>query len=471
VTGKGSENPAPGFDSKSVKNMSNTEVSKDARDAEAAKKAAEGEADSEIESVKPTPFSGKLRYETITGQELSVGNVLRMVEEQSPQIHGAKMREVQSNDLLYIARSAYFPYIEGGVGVQWPNTGFSTGFGMVGDSENKLYKLAGQPSAGLWTAYKAFDLTREFNIMAAKHQSESTEFRTRVVRYQIYQAALQSYFNAARFRGYMDTYQRLQDEIDSIIRLVRKLVKGGQHTVLSLMLLEDQATESAIKYAIYQDDYHSSLKRLAFQIGRSDKDIAVPASISLDPSVLNVIRAGVQSPLIDQAEADIRTAESNASKSVAQNAPTIWFGGTAGVVSGGISGVYDYGAAFGLTIPVFEGFRIQADTDRARAQEMELRHALDTVKLDVNVQNSRYDQTITAARLSLPPLVAERDAGYEALKIAKSRYLNFLGGLADVREGIRNLMRIETAINDARADLLDALANKAILNGGTVSHY
>jgi hypothetical protein len=73
--------------------------------------------------------------------------------------------------------------------------------------------------------------------------------------------------------------------------------------------------------------------------------------------------------------------------------------------------------------------------------------------------------------LSLPPLVAERDAGYEALKIAKSRYLNFLGGLADVREGIRNLMRIETAINDARADLLDALANKAILNGGTVSHY
>jgi outer membrane protein TolC len=444
--------PSARMDDKTLKNMSDTEASRDARDAEAAKAAAEKEADRIDRENPELGRTRSLRYETVSGTEVSVGDVLRMVEEMSPQIRAATMREVQSNDLLFIQRSTYFPFIEAGAGVQWPATGFSSGIPWLGDADNKLYKTAGQPSAGLWTIYKAFDLTR-------------------VIRYQIYQAALRSYFNAARYRGYMIAYQRLQDEIDSIIRLVRKLVKGGQHTVISLMLLEDQATESAIKYGIFQDQYHSALKRLALQIGKDDRKIAVPASISLDQSVLGVIRPGEKSPLIAQAEADVRTAEANVGRSVAQNAPTIWFGGTVGAVSGGISGVYDYGATFGLTIPVFEGFRIQADNDRARAQESETRHALDTVKLDVDIQNTRYDQVITATRMSLPPLLAERDAGYEALKIAKSRYLNFLGGLADIREGIRDLIRIETAIVDARADLLNSLADKAILNGGTVTHY
>jgi len=39
--------------------------------------------------------------------------------------------------------------------------------------------------------------------------------------------------------------------------------------------------------------------------------------------------------------------------------------------------------------------------------------------------------------------------------------------MADIREGLRNVLRIETSINDAKADLLLALSAKTLINGGT----
>jgi outer membrane protein TolC len=442
-----------------VKDMGDAEPARDLRESEEVKE--------EAERLEETSGPANGRFEKIAGEELKVGNVLRMIEEQSPQIRGATMREVQYNDLLYIQRSAYVPYIEGGLGVQWPSTA-SNGIPEYGLAQPN-FSHPGAPDAGLWTLYKAFDLTREFGTLAAKHQAESTRFRTRVIRYQVYQTALQLYFDTARYRSYMNTYERLQLEIDGMIALVRKLVKGGQHTVLALMLLEDQATESAIRYAVYREDYHNTLRRLAIQLGKEEREIAVPASTDIEEADLSVIRPGDKSPLIDQAEADHRAAESNVSKAAAQHAPTVWFAGAVGAVSAGVP--TNYNAAFALTIPVFEGFRINADTDRAQAAEMEAKHAIETAKLTVSDQNERYDRAIQAARISLRILIAEKKAAYDALKIAKARYLSFLGGLADLREGIRNLMRIETSINDARADLLNALAAKAILNGGTVAHF
>jgi outer membrane protein TolC len=421
----------------------------------------------EEDSNGGTEEAGTLHYESITGEELSVTDVLRRVEEQSPQIRGAAMREVQYNDLLFIQRSNYVPYIEGGLGVQWPGTA-SNGIPEYGLAQPN-FSHPGAPDAGLWTLYKAFDLTREYGVLAAKHQAESTGFRTRVIRYQVYQAALQAYFDAARYRSYVNTYQHMQTEINGLIHTVRRLVKAGQHTVVALMLLEDQATESYVRSGVYLEEYHSAIRRLALQLGTGEKEIAAPASTKLEESVLNVIHPGDQSPVIEQAAADVRVAESNVSKAAAQHAPTIWFAGSAGAVSGGIAS--NYNAAFALTIPVFEGFRINADTDRAQAQQMEAKHALDTAKLTVNDQNERYDKIIHNARFSLHILAEEKAAGYEALRIAKTRYIYFLGSLADIREGIRNLMRIETSINDAKADLLNALAAKAFLNGGTVTHF
>jgi hypothetical protein len=41
----------------------------------------------------------------------------------------------------------------------------------------------------------------------------------------------------------------------------------------------------------------------------------------------------------------------------------------------------------------------------------------------------------------------------------------------DLREAVRNLARIETQLNEKKADLLLALGSKALLNGATVNRW
>ena len=49
--------------------------------------------------------------------------------------------------------------------------------------------------------------------------------------------------------------------------------------------------------------------------------------------------------------------------------------------------------------------------------------------------------------------------------MAKNRYLKFQGSLVDLRDALRNLGRIEVDLEDTRADLLEALGSKALLDG------
>jgi outer membrane protein TolC len=128
----------------------------------------------------------------------------------------------------------------------------------------------------------------------------------------------------------------------------------------------------------------------------------------------------------------------------------------------------DYSGGFGVTMPIFEGYRIQSQIHQAQALAAQRDQDLNAVRLQLDELNAHYDEIINASRVQLDYLQKELEVADRAFELAKKRYYDFQGTLVDVREAVRNLERIQSEVIDIKADLLLALGSKALLNGAKV---
>ena len=434
-------------------------------------KAAKDEAE-EVEIVPPSVGeAARLTHETHR-KELSIAETLKLAEAESPELKSSAMREVESEDSVNIGRAAYLPTLDGGAMDSWGFPNASTGIPLYGAATG-AYKSGA--TVDVWSNLDLFNLQREFGLVSARRRRDTAEVSTRVVRLGIYQRVLAAYFDASRFRSQQAAYHWMNGEIDDNLRRVRRLVRSGQHTLVSLMLLEDQKTDATMRESLYQERYLIALRRLALLLGQDPNTIDAPIADELTEQSLGIFRPGKSSPIVQQAMSAANAAKSDVLKIDAQNYPRVMANGGLGMMSGIPKlGVADksmiYNAALAVVFPIFEGMRITTQVHQAEAVSIEKSHDVDTARLLVSDRNARFDEIIDSARIQLGVLFAERDKAQRALAIAKQRYTTYLGGLVDVREGIRNLIRIETSISDSKLDLMNALSAKLLLNGATLAN-
>jgi outer membrane protein TolC len=128
-----------------------------------------------------------------------------------------------------------------------------------------------------------------------------------------------------------------------------------------------------------------------------------------------------------------------------------------------------YSGGFGLQMPLFEGYRVDAAIHQARALASARDDDQLAVKMDLDQLNAHYDEIISASRVQLKYIQDELDVARKAFNLAKERYFSFQGTLVDVREALRNLARVSAEAIDVKTDFLLALGSKALLNGAQVS--
>jgi outer membrane protein TolC len=216
----------------------------------------------------------------------------------------------------------------------------------------------------------------------------------------------------------------------------------------------------------YKERYRQSLKRLAVLTGLDENLVECPPASSLKEDSVNFLRPGEKSPLILDAEAEKKAADYRSSEASSGHLPKLF-----------VAGIYaykkdqkdsenqNYAAWIGITLPLFEGLRISSEVQRAKAHALEKENQLSAAQLNLDETNLRFDESIKVARIELELLKGQLDNAFRAFKLAKQRYLTFLGSVLDLQESLRNLARIESQINARKAEVLLALGSKAVLNG------
>jgi outer membrane protein TolC len=400
---------------------------------------------------------------------ITLQEVLIRADQISPDLKASIKQEQQASYFRTFAISNLLPQLDLSAVDSWGYPGSSSPvppeFGGLLTSPFRMGVAGGV--LGRWTL---LDIGYWRGIKEADATLTASSEQTRITRVRSEQTAMDLYFEAARLRGESEAWKRAAEKLTPILESVNNFVKNGQTSEVQRLLLEYQLSEIQMQQAITEQHYQGALKRLALFIGVEESQISCPTAMSLDSGALLPISTGTKSPFIGHAEARVAATKAAVSKAFAAYLPKLYAVGCAGWIENSrLVNKRNVSGWVGVTIPLFEGLAIQAEVGRARAAAGEAADMLSSTQLNLDDLNIRFDDTIESSNIQLDFLQKQQILAENAFIQAKERYLNFLEPVLNLQEAIRNLVRIETQLNGANADLLSTEASRRLINGGLVN--
>jgi outer membrane protein TolC len=288
----------------------------------------------------------------------------------------------------------------------------------------------------------------------------------RLQRASVDQRALGVYLAGVRTRGESEAWQKMVAELIGVQKTVERFVRNGQYSEVEKILIEDQLKDANREASDFNLKYQTALTRLGLLTGMDPAQIACPPPAELSEEGLSGLSGGDASPLVLGAEYAQKSAKETVGKYSAQNLPKLEVAASAGYLSDTrLVGSQDYSVFVGITVPIFEGFRIDAQEKKAQAEEEAKADELASAQLTLADLNAKYDEQIVTAREDLATLVPEQTSAQRGVEIAKQRYLSFLSPLANLQQALKDMVNVDTQIAEVKTNLLLAMGAKAFLDG------
>ncbi|HEX4049082.1 MAG TPA: TolC family protein, partial [Elusimicrobiota bacterium] len=177
-------------------------------------------------------------------RELTLREALAAVEKEDPRIKAAEERQVQASDSVSIAESSYYPTVSFGAVQTYGFPGSSGGALQMQGLLSSPYRSG--PAAGLFSQLTVFDLQREYGLKVSRYRLRSAAERERIQRLQTDLQALDLFVEAALDRSQWETWRRIGEQTQAVADIVQRFARTGQHSVVSLRLVEDQKNVSDI---------------------------------------------------------------------------------------------------------------------------------------------------------------------------------------------------------------------------------
>jgi len=398
--------------------------------------------------------------------DLSVAQVLRMAEAASPDLKAAMERERAAEQNIRLFKSFYYPTFTAEAIDSFGFSGSSRDLGISGLMGSPFRS---GPAGGVTGNLDLFNPVRHYAVQTAAKELDVVRAKTQIIRYQIDQRALQIFLDASRFRGQEEAYNDVIKEVLGVEKEVNHYVVTGQRSVVERLLVHDQTADSQMTAAAFHERYAVSIERLGIVTASSTTVLSIPTPSMVPEEALGLIKDSYESPLVQQAVAEVAVAQASVAESSAQNYPKLMATASVGEMDESrVIAKKNYSGGFGFQLPLFEGYRIDSAVRQAQALASARVQDRLAVQMDIDQLNAHYEEIIRSSRVKLQYLQEESNAAGRAFRLAKERYFSFQGTLVDLREAIRNLSRVQSELIDVKVDLLLAVGSKALLNGARV---
>lgn len=397
---------------------------------------------------------------------LGLQQALKLAEDASPDLKAAMDREKEAMESSTIAEAGFFPTLDiAAMDSQYP--GSSSGADGMSGLITSLYRTG--PAVGAFSKWDVIDISQWHDVDAAHYAYDASREATKFKRALVDQQALSVYLAGVRYRGEAEAWQKMVGELQGVRDTVDRFVRNGQYSEVAKILIDDQLKNADLDAADFNTKYQTALARLGLLIAMDPEKIACPAPADLSEEGLKGFEDEGTSPLVLQADYEQKAASETVGKYSAENLPKLEVAGSAGYLGDpSLPDSQDYSVFVGIRMPIFEGFRIDAEEKRARDEEDAKANELASAKLTLADLNAQYDDEIATDRGDLATLIPEQDSAKKGVETAKQRYLSFLGPLADLQQALKDMVYVDTQIAEVKTNLLLALGSKAFLNGQTL---
>ena len=399
--------------------------------------------------------------------QLGLQQALRLAEDASPDLKAAMDREKESMESSTIAEAGFFPTLDlaamdsGFPGSASGADGFS---GLI----TSLYRTG--PAVGAFSKWDLVDISVWHDVSAAHYAYDASREATKFKRSLVDQQALSDYLAGVRYRGEAEAWQKMVGELQGVRDTVNRFVRNGQYSEVAKILIDDQLKNADLDAADFNTKYQTALTRLGLLTGMDPQKISCPLPADLSEDGLKGLERVGTSPLVLRADYEQKAASETVGKYSAENLPKLEVAGSFGYLGDpSLPDSQDYSIFVGIRVPIFEGFRIDAEEKSARDEEDAKANELASAKLTLADLNAQYDDEISTDREDLATLIPEQDTAKQGVDTAKQRYLAFLGPLADLQQALKDMVYVDTQIAEVKTNLLLALGSKAFLNGQTLT--
>jgi outer membrane protein, multidrug efflux system len=384
----------------------------------------------------------------------------------------AQVLEAEAND--GVALSALFPTLGGSFGVT--RSGSNT---PTLNNANGTYSRAHSAfSAGLTAGYQqGFFGTQYFQLQTSREDLRAARYAAAVTGISISSQVADEYFTILQYRERIAIANANIAAAKRILAITQAKVNSGVSS--NLDLAEQQAVlaqqESTLPGLIESEK--EARYSMAILLGRAPEGYDVKAQ-NLDGVVTPAVQPGLPSelllrnPAVAEAEAQLYAAHANVNAARSTYFPSLSLSGTAGNgPSSGISNLFNSGFfvwSIGASVlqTIFDGGRIHAQNDLAKAEEKQYiaayRKAVFTAFQDVETAlgevKSNDDQ--------LALIEVETKADAEAFRISELQYREGTIDILSLLQAQQTLFSAENTLVETKLARLEADVSLYIALGG-----
>lgn len=400
---------------------------------------------------------------------LTLMQVLARAEQSSPALNGARQAEEAASQEIRAQLSAYYPDL--GVAAVG-----SMGFPASAGAPAGFNGVSVSPFREGWSydafaTLSIFDLSRELGVRAARYRYDASREETEADRVRLDLQAMNLYLDAVLARKEQTIWTDMRGVIDRLNGLVGKLVRNGQYSEVTSWLLKVQDERAAARAEGFRVALASARSQLEALLGAEPGTVDVASEDSLD-AVLRALptKSAVESPLVSAPRLEARTASAVVDLRNAENFPRLLGAASAGQMADArLVPEQNYAAWIGITLPIFEGFRVEAEVSAARAEAERSADSIGQAQLDLRITDDQYAARAETGEIEVRHLEAQVQYATRALELAEKRYRIFTGGLADVRDSLAAYEEALSSRETARIDLARAQLARALVDGITLN--
>ena len=331
--------------------------------------------------------------------------------------------------------------------------------------------------AGLSASYQqSFFGGEYFNLQAARQGLRASRYNAAVVGLSIQAQVADQYFTVLSLRERITITRANVEAAKRILAITQAKVSSG--VTSNLELAEQQAlvaSQEARLPALIQQEKEARYG-LAILMGRAPERYDIKAQ-NLDGITAPTVNAGLPSELllrrpdIAQAEAQLYAAHANVDAARAAFFPSLSLTGDAGYSAGALAGLINpanMAFSIGATIfqTIFDGGRVKAQSDYAKAQETELVAAYRKAVFSAfsDVESSLGQAQATAEQRGL--IETQVKASAEAFRIAELQYREGTIDILSLLNAQQSLFTAQDTLVQTKQARLNANVELYIALGG-----
>ena len=408
--------------------------------------------------------------------QISLREALVRIGEVSPLVRESNLLVKEADASIGVSQASRLPQIS--AQAFWSH-GSPGVFAVTGVDAN--YGTFDRSGAGLGIDLKQdiYDFGKSGHEIAAEEArkvTQQTTLDTEKSRAQL--ELLHVYVRCAYLTSSLATAQKIEAMSKMVARETDRFVKSGQRSIIERYLLDSQTKVAETRVAETKVKLEVIEKRLTALLQLQPSSNQSKQSTPVCENLVTLFNdARTMSPstsinsLLRVEEARLRQFDELQKSAHADLLPRFVLEAQGGYFNaehlnpdGQNRQNFNYGIAVGITMPLYTGHRIESKIGEAQAQYEHQRAVVARTIEKIQQENFSYDEQIQSLDVRLVYLEKENELANKVFELAKNRYDNFQGTMIDVRDSLREQMRVLDDRDQALSQIAQLMVQRSLWN-------